>query len=297
MSADASAIIKPSINTVVFPVAGLGTRFLPATKTVPKEMLPVVDKPLIQYAVEEAVAAGAKQLVFVTGRTKAAIADYFDKAYELETELAERAKDELLALVQGVLPADVQCLYVRQSQALGLGHAVLCARPLVKDTHFGVILPDDLIDNGDDPVLAQLARHHAATGHSVISVAEVAADRVSSYGVVDAPAFSGQSGRLRGIVEKPEPEHAPSNLAVVGRYVLSAEIFEILEHTPPDHRGEIQITDAIATLLKDRPVDAFRFAGRQYDCGSKLGFLQATVDYGCRHPELGADFATWLKSR
>lgn len=293
MSADAPS----NLNTVVFPVAGLGTRFLPATKTVPKEMLPVVDKPLIQYAVEEAIAAGAKQLVFVTGRTKAAIADYFDKAYELETELAERAKDELLALVQGILPADVNCLYVRQSEALGLGHAVLCARPLVKDAHFGVILPDDLIDNANDPVLAQLARHHAATGHSVISVAEVAPDRVSSYGVVDAPTFSGQHGRLRGIVEKPTPQQAPSNLAVVGRYVLSSEIFEILARTPPDHRGEIQITDAIAELLQVHPVDAYRFEGRQYDCGSKLGFLQATVDYGCRHPELGVDFSAWLKTR
>ena len=285
------------VDTVVFPVAGLGTRFLPATKAVPKEMLPVVDKPLIQYAVEEALAAGARQLVFVTGRTKAAIADHFDKAYELETELAARQKSELLALVQNILPAGVNALYVRQSEPLGLGHAVLCARPLVKDRYFGVILPDDLIDNGDNPVLSQLARHHAQTGASVISVAEVAPERVSSYGVVDAPSFTGRHGRVRGMVEKPAPEQAPSNLAVVGRYLLSADIFEILAHTPPDHRGEIQITDAIAKLLTQQPVDAYRFEGRQYDCGSKLGFLQATVDYGCAHPELGEAFKAWLASR
>ena len=284
-----------SLKTVVFPVAGLGTRFLPATKVVPKEMLPIVDKPLIQYAVDEAVAAGATRLVFVTGRTKNAIADHFDMAYELETELEKRGKHELLGLVENLLPAGVECLYVRQRQALGLGHAIACAAPLVREDSFGIILPDDLIDNADDPVMAQLARHHAATGASVISVEEVERARTRSYGVVDVAGFEGRSGRLRGIVEKPEPEDAPSNLAVVGRYVLSSEIFAILEGTPPDHRGEIQITDAIAELLERRPVDAYHFAGRHYDCGSKLGFLQATVDYGRQHPELGAAFAAWLK--
>ncbi|HEY7906706.1 MAG TPA: UTP--glucose-1-phosphate uridylyltransferase GalU [Wenzhouxiangella sp.] len=289
--------MSATISTVVFPVAGLGTRFLPATKSVPKEMLPVVDKPLIQYAVEEAVAAGATKLVFVTGRTKNAIADHFDTAYELESELAAKQKDDLLAIARSVLPRGVTCLYVRQSQPLGLGHAILCAKSLVQESAFGVILPDDLIDNGADPVMCQLARHHHETGASVVSVAEVIPAHVSRYGVVDAPHFEGRSGRLQGIVEKPEPADAPSNLAVVGRYLLSSEIFEILERTPADHRGEIQITDAIATLLKDRPVDAFQFEGEQFDCGNKLGFLQATVSLGSKHPEFGEAFTQWLKDR
>ena len=289
--------MNAGIETVVFPVAGLGTRFLPATKVVPKEMLPVVDKPLIQYAVEEAVAAGARKLVFVTGRTKGAIADHFDMAYELETELEQRGKKELLETARSVLPAGVECLYVRQSQALGLGHAIGCARSLVNEEAFGIILPDDLIDNGDDPVLAQLVRHHRGTGASVISVEEVPREKTSSYGVVDVDAFEDRAGRLNGIVEKPDPADAPSNLAVVGRYVLSSRIFEILERTRPDHRGEIQITDAIAELLSEQAVDAYQFEGRHFDCGSKLGFLQATVEYGRKHPELGADFSRWLDER
>ena len=284
------------IDTVVFPVAGLGTRFLPATKAIPKEMLPVVDKPLIQYAVEEAVAAGANRLVFVTGRTKNAIADHFDMAYELETELEQRGKQELLELAQGTVPDGVECLYVRQRQALGLGHAVLCARSLVAGESFGLILPDDLIDNGQDSVLSQLVRHHVDSGASVISVEEVPREKTRSYGVVDVTAFEGRSGRIRGVVEKPEPQAAPSNLAIVGRYVLSSRIFELLEHTAPDARGEIQITDAIAALLEEQAVDAYLFEGRHYDCGSKLGFLQATVDLGRKHSELGADFSAWLKN-
>ena len=286
-----------TINTVVFPVAGMGTRFLPATKVVPKEMLPIVDKPLIQYAVDEAVAAGANRLVFVTGRTKNVITDHFDMAYELETELEKRGKHELLKLVESLLPAGVECLYVRQRQALGLGHAIACAAPLVHEDSFGIILPDDLIQNEDDPVMAQLARHHAASGASVISVEEVEPEKTSAYGVVDVENFEGRSGRLRGIVEKPDPQDAPSNLAVVGRYILSSEIFELLNSTAPDHRGEIQVTDAIAELLKRSPVDAYHFEGRHYDCGSKLGFLQATVDYGRRHPELAAAFSAWLDQR
>jgi UTP--glucose-1-phosphate uridylyltransferase len=287
--------MNAGIKTVVFPVAGLGTRFLPATKVVPKEMLPVVDKPLIQYAVEEAVAAGARKLVFVTGRTKGAIEDHFDMAYELETELEKRGKHELLELVKAILPEGVECLYVRQRQALGLGHAIGCARSMVQEDAFGIILPDDLIDNGDDPVMSQLAGHHAATGASVISVEEVPRAKTSSYGVVDVEGFEGRAGRLKGIVEKPDPADAPSNLAVVGRYVLDSRIFEILENTAPDHRGEIQITDAIATLLEEKPVDAYQFQGRHFDCGSKLGFLQATVEYGRKHPELGAAFSSWLE--
>ncbi|AKS40905.1 UTP--glucose-1-phosphate uridylyltransferase GalU [Wenzhouxiangella marina] len=284
-----------ALNTVVFPVAGLGTRFLPATKVIPKEMLPIVDRPLIQYAVEEAVAAGARRLVFVTGRTKGAIGDYFDKAYELETELARRGKDDLLAQVEELLPSNVECLYVRQPEALGLGHAILCARSLVPDESFGIILPDDLIDHPPEPALAQLARHHADTGASVISVEEVAREQTRAYGVVDVDAFEGRHGRLRGIVEKPEPSEAPSNLAVVGRYVLSSRIFELLEHTAPDHRGEIQITDAIAELLKEQAVDAYRFEGQHFDCGSKLGYLKATVHYGRLHPEVGPAFSEWLR--
>lgn len=284
------------INTVVFPVAGLGTRFLPATRAVPKEMLPVVDKPLIQYAVEEALAAGARRLVFVTSRGKGAIEDHFDIACELETELERRGKHELLALARDLIPEDAQCLYVRQPRALGLGHAIGCARSLVAGDHFGIILPDDLVDNGDDPVLAQLVRHHAETGASVLSVEEVPRERTGAYGVVDVEGFEGSSGRIRGLVEKPDPEQAPSNLAIVGRYVLSSAIFDILDHTAPDHRGEIQITDAIAELLENDRVDAYRFAGDHYDCGSRLGFLQANVALGRKHPELGADFSAWLEN-
>lgn len=283
------------IETVVFPVAGLGTRFLPATKAIPKEMLPVVDKPLIQYAVEEAVAAGANRLVFVIGRGKGAIEDHFDTAFELETELERKGKDDLLAVVRDVLPPGVECLYVRQHRALGLGHAIGCARSLVAGDHFGIILPDDLVENDGDPALAQLARHHARTGASVISVEEVEREKTRSYGVVDVENFADRAGRIRGMVEKPEPEEAPSNLAIVGRYILSSRIFEILENTGADHRGEIQITDAIATLIKEAPVDAYRFEGRHFDCGSKLGFLQATVAYGRKHPELGGDFSAWLE--
>jgi len=285
-----------ALNTVVFPVAGLGTRFLPATKTVPKEMLPVVDRPLIQYAVEEALAAGARRLVFVTGRTKGAIGDYFDKAYELETELERRGKQDTLDMLAGMMPSDAQCLYIRQPEALGLGHAVLCARSLVPDDEFGIILPDDLIHHPTDPVMLQLARHQEATGASVISVEAVPRERTQDYGVVDVAEMISRAGRLRGIVEKPAPDQAPSNLAVVGRYVLSSTIFELLENTRPDHRGEIQLTDAIAELLKRDAVDAYQFEGRHFDCGNKLGFLQATVHFGQRHPEIGGAFSDWLES-
>lgn len=286
-----------SIDTVVFPVAGLGTRFLPATKASPKEMLPVVDKPLIQYAVDEAVAAGARKLVFVTGRTKKAIEDHFDMAYELETELASRGKQQLLDKARNVLPEGVSCTFVRQSQALGLGHAVLCAKPLVGDRPFGVILPDDLIDGGAKSVMQQLAEQFAASGRSVISVERVPQEKTDQYGVVDIGDQPGPLAAIRAIVEKPDPDQAPSNLAVVGRYVLTPRIFELLETTPPDHRGEIQLTDAIARLLDEQGVDSYEFEGEHYDCGSKLGFLQATVEYALKHPELGADFADYLNAR
>jgi len=283
------------IDTVVFPVAGLGTRFLPATKASPKEMLPVVDKPLIQYAVDEAVAAGARTMVFVTGRTKRSIEDHFDMAYELETELAQRGKQELLDRVRDVLPEGIQCVYVRQREALGLGHAVLCARPLVGDRPFGVILADDLIDGGGKPVMKQLAEKYAATGRSVISVERVPPERVDQYGVVDIGETDQRFAPIRQIVEKPSPDQAPSNLAVVGRYLLTPRIFDLLETTAPDHRGEIQLTDAIAALLDEQGVDAWEFSGRHYDCGSKLGYLKATVEYALKHPDLGEAFAAYLK--
>lgn len=283
------------IDTVVFPVAGLGTRFLPATKASPKEMLPIVDKPLIQYAVEEAIAAGATHLVFVTGRTKRSIEDHFDMAYELETELANRGKQSLLDQVRGILPEGIQCTYVRQREALGLGHAVLCAKALVGNKPFGVILADDLIDAGDTTVMRQLVEKYAATGRSVLSVERVPRDRTHHYGVVDIGDESGPLAPIRAIVEKPEPEVAPSNLAVVGRYLLTPRIFDLLETTPPDRRGEIQLTDAIAALLDEQGVDAWEFFGTHYDCGSKLGYLRATVEYALNHPELGESFSAYLK--
>ncbi|MGK7296215.1 MAG: UTP--glucose-1-phosphate uridylyltransferase GalU [Candidatus Wenzhouxiangella sp. M2_3B_020] len=284
-----------AIDTVVFPVAGLGTRFLPVTKASPKEMLPVVDKPLIQYAVEEAIAAGARTMVFVTGRTKRALEDHFDMAYELETELAGRGKQQLLDLVRGVLPEGINVVYVRQREALGLGHAVLCARPLVGDRPFGVILADDLIDGGDRPVMQQLTERFSATGRSVISVERVPRERTDQYGVVDLGGAEGPFAPIRGIVEKPDPADAPSNLAVVGRYLLTPRIFELLETTPPGRGGEIQLTDAIAGLLDEQGADALEFAGKHYDCGSKLGYLRANVEYALKHPEVGTEFAGYLK--
>ena len=292
---------RTAIETVVFPVAGLGTRFLPATKASPKEMLPIVDKPLIQYAVEEAIAAGARRLVFVTGRTKRALEDHFDMAYELETELGQRGEQELLDKVRDVLPEGVHCVYVRQREALGLGHAVLCARPLVGEQPFGVILADDLIDAGDRPVMKQLAERYASTGRSVISVERVERDRTQQYGVVEIDEDGEREGSrflpVRGIVEKPDPSEAPSNLAVVGRYILTPRIFQLLETTAPDRRGEIQLTDAIAGLIDEQGVDCLEFDGKHYDCGSKLGYLQATVDYAINHPELGPEFAAFLAER
>ena len=285
------------IDTVVFPVAGLGTRFLPATKASPKEMLPVVDKPLIQYAVEEAIIAGARTMVFVTGRTKRSIEDHFDMAYELETELTARGKQEMLDLVRDVLPEGIQCVYVRQREALGLGHAVLCARSLVGDRPFGVILADDLIDAGDRPVMRQLVEKYAATGRSVISVERVPKECTDQYGVVDIGDAPGPLAPIQAIVEKPDPADAPSNLAVVGRYLLTPRIFDLLETTAPDKRGEIQLTDAIARLLDEQGVDAWEFTGRHFDCGSKLGYLKATVEYALKHPELGDDFARYLNER
>jgi UTP--glucose-1-phosphate uridylyltransferase len=283
------------IKKVVFPVAGLGTRFLPATKASPKEMLPVVDKPLIQYAVEEAVAAGADTLVFVTGRTKRAIEDHFDKAYELEMELEAKGKHAMLELVRNTVPNGVNCIYIRQGEALGLGHAVLCARPIVGNDPFGVILADDLIDGDGEQVMSQMAQEFVQHECSLLGVEQVPPEETNKYGVVSTAGFNSTLSRVTGIVEKPEPEVAPSNLAVVGRYILSPRIFQLLEHTPPDAKGEIQLTDAIARLLDYETVLAHEFRGVRYDCGSKLGYLKATVEYGLKHPDLGPEFAAYLK--
>lgn len=283
---------KP-LRKVVFPVAGLGTRFLPATKVVAKEMLPVLDKPLIQYAVDEAVEAGADTLVFVTNRYKHAIADYFDKAYELEAKLHEKGKDELLALVQGTLPRNVRAVFVTQPEALGLGHAVLCARPVVGDEPFGVVLPDDLIWNdmarGGKGALRQMAELADAQQAGVIAVEEVPHNETDKYGIVDATPVDERSAQIRHMVEKPKPADAPSNLAVVGRYVLPGRIFQLLEETTPGAGGEIQLTDAIEALLKEQgKVLAYRFEGTRFDCGNKAGLVRATMHMAMQDPKLAA---------
>ena len=277
---------KP-LRKVVFPVAGLGTRFLPATKVVAKEMLPVLDRPLIQYAVDEAVDAGADTLIFVTNRYKHAIADYFDKAYELEAKLQEKGKDELLALVQGTLPRHVRAIFVTQPEALGLGHAVLCAKPVVGDEPFGVVLPDDLIWNQGKGALRQMAELAESANAGVIAVEEVPHSDTDKYGIVDATRLDERSAKIRHMVEKPKPADAPSNLAVVGRYVLPGRIFQLLEQTTPGAGGEIQLTDAIEALLKEQGnVLAYRFEGTRFDCGNKAGLVRATMHMALQDPKL-----------
>jgi UTP--glucose-1-phosphate uridylyltransferase len=284
--------IKP-ITTAVFPVAGMGSRFLPATKASPKEMMPVVDKPLIQYAVEEAVAAGITDMVFITGRNKRAIEDHFDKAYELEAELEARGKQQLLRMVREIIPGHVNCIFIRQPEALGLGHAVLCAHPVVKDEPFAVILADDLID-GEPPIVKQMVDVYSKHHCSVLGVQDVPRAQTKSYGIVDAVALDQEVEAVRGIVEKPKPEDAPSTLAVVGRYILTPRIFHHLAQIPRGAGGEIQLTDGIAALLQEEQMLAYRFKGTRYDCGSKLGYLQATVALGLQHPELRDEFAAYL---
>ena len=284
------------IRKVVFPVAGLGTRFLPATKAVPKEMLPVVDRPLIQYAAEEAIAAGAEELIFVTRAGKQEIEDHFDANYELENELAKSGKKELLGMLGELLPEGVSCVFVRQPQALGLGHAVLCAKKVVGDDPFGVILPDDLIDGGRTPCLAQMAKIFDDTGTSLVAVEAVDRDDTDKYGIVDAERPEGRLARMKGIVEKPKPHLAPSTMGVVGRYLLTPRIFELLESTKPGSGGEIQLTDAIAHLLEEEGVMAYSFIGKRYDCGTKLGFLQANVEYAMKHPKLGEEFRDYIQT-
>lgn len=283
------------IKKAVFPVAGLGTRFLPATKASPKEMLPVVDKPLIQYAVEEAVAAGMDQMIFITGRSKRAIADHFDKAFELEHELEAKGKEKLLQIVRSIVPDHVSCIYLRQAEALGLGHAVLCALPVVGDEPFAVILADDLIDGQGQSCLSQMVDVYEYHGRSVLGVERVPQEETNKYGVVKATALEDRTYRVESIVEKPDPARAPSNLAVVGRYILTPRIFDKLKATQKGAGGEIQLTDAIAALLDDEQVLAYEFEGKRYDCGSKLGYLEATVEYALKHDELNADFRTYLK--
>ena len=285
------------IRKAVFPVAGLGTRFLPATKANPKEMLPVVDKPLIQYAAEEAVAAGITELIFVTGRNKRAIPDHFDKAYELEAELQARGKQKLLDEVRNIIPANVMCVYIRQAETLGLGHAVLCAKDIVGNEPFAVILADDLIaaKNGKSGLaeMVDVFDYHAC---SVLGSEQVPEDETDRYGVVSATASGERLWHVNGIVEKPHRDEAPSNIAVVGRYILTPKIFELLEKTPKGAGGEIQLTDAIAELLKGERVLAYEFEGKRYDCGDKLGYLKATIEYGLRHAELRDEFASYLNT-
>lgn len=283
------------IKKAVFPVAGLGTRFLPATKASPKEMLPVVDKPLIQYAVEEAVAAGITDMIFVTGRSKRAIEDHFDKAYELETELERRGKTETLAFVRALLPSHINCIYIRQAEALGLGHAVLCAQPVVGNEPFAVLLADDLLDGqGHQPVMRQMVDVYDYYKCSVLGVQQVPLADTKSYGIVDSRLVADHLEAVRRIVEKPQPEQAPSTLAVVGRYVLTPRIFHHLARISKGAGGEIQLTDGIAALLAEEQVLAYRYQGKRYDCGSKLGYLDATLALALKHPEVGADFAQLL---
>ncbi|MES9884970.1 MAG: UTP--glucose-1-phosphate uridylyltransferase GalU [Sedimenticola sp.] len=284
------------IRKAVFPVGGLGTRFLPATKATPKEMLPVVDKPLIQYGVEEAIAAGVDTLIFVTGRSKRAIPDHFDKAYELEHQLELNGKHKLLKQVNEIIPSHVTCIYIRQSEARGLGHAVLCAEKAVGDEPFAVILADDLIDGNSNPCLKQMVQQFEETGESVIAVEPVDREKTDQYGIVKVDNSDAKRSRIDRIVEKPKPESAPSNLGVVGRYILSPKIFELLHGTGKGAGGEIQLTDAISALLAHENVNAYKFDGIRYDCGSKAGFLEANIEYGLRHPELRDDLIEYLDS-
>jgi UTP--glucose-1-phosphate uridylyltransferase len=288
--------MHPKLRKAVFPVAGLGSRFLPVTKASPKEMLPIVDKPLIQYAVEEAAAAGITEMIFVTGRNKRAIEDHFDKAYELETELERKGKDALLESVRSVLPEGVRCVYIRQAEPLGLGHAVLCAQPVVGYEPFAVVLADDLMD-GDPTPMTRMGEIFSREGCSLLGVEEVPRDQTQSYGIVTVDKMQGDSAPIHSIVEKPRPAEAPSNLAVIGRYVLTPRIFDLLGEVVPGTGGEIQLTDAISALLAHERVLAVRLPGRRFDCGSKLGYLEATVEYGMRHPEVGAAFSRYLDKR
>jgi UTP--glucose-1-phosphate uridylyltransferase len=284
------------VKKAVFPVAGLGTRFLPATKASPKEMLPIVDKPLIQYAVEEAMDAGITDIIFISSRTKRTVEDHFDKAYELETELAARNKLRVLEAVQSIRPPGVNFIYIRQAEALGLGHAVLCAQPVVGDEPFAVLLADDLLD-GKPAVMKQMVDQYNYYQCSVLGVQQVPREETAAYGIVDASAMADRVSRVNAIVEKPKPDEAPSTLGVVGRYILTPRIFHHIQHLKPGAGGELQLTDAIAALLREQQVLAYAYDGIRYDCGSKLGYLQATVEYALKHGEVGEAFAEYLAAR
>lgn len=285
-----------TVRKAVFPVAGLGTRFLPATKASPKEMLPIVDKPLIQYGVEEAVAAGIEVMIFITGRNKTAISNHFDTAYELEMELETRHKDKMLQLVRDITPPHVSCVFIRQNMPLGLGHAVLCAEPVVGHEPFAVLLADDLIDDGERGCLTQMVDAYSRTGSSILGTEMVDPRETGSYGIVDTDG-NGKLVEVKGIVEKPAPEDAPTNRGVVGRYILTSEIFHELAQTGRGAGGEIQLTDGIAHLMRQEKVMAYAFEGKRYDCGNKLGYLKANVDYALKHDELAEEFSSWLKGR
>lgn len=286
---------KP-IRKAIFPVAGLGTRFLPATKASPKEMLNVVDKPLIQYAAEEAIAAGITELIFVTGRSKRSIEDHFDKSYELEEELEAKNKIELLEVVRKVKPSHVNCVYVRQPEALGLGHAVNCGKSLIGDEPFAVILADDLLDNST-PVLAQMVELYRHYQSSIVAVESISPEQSSSYGVISGKVFDEHLTKMNGIIEKPTPKEAPSNLGVVGRYIFTPEIFDHIENLKPGAGGEYQLTDAIQSLLKEQFVLAYEYEGMRYDCGNKLGYLKATINFALKHPELKREFKEYLQNK
>ena len=288
--------MAPKVRKAVFPVAGLGTRFLPATKAIAKEMLPIVDKPLIQYAVEEAVAAGIEHLVFVTGHSKKAIEDHFDRAAELEAVLESKGKSELLARVRSILPARVTCLYIRQPAPLGLGHAVLCARPAIGEEPFAILLPDDLIDCDGPGCTTQMVRHFESTGHGVVAVQSVPREETGRYGIVRLASPGVQGGPIESIVEKPAPDRAPSTLGVVGRYVMPPALFDALEVTEAGSGGEIQLTDAIAALLREETIRAFAFDGVRYDCGSKEGFLAANIGLALKRPDLRTIVRGFLSS-
>jgi UTP--glucose-1-phosphate uridylyltransferase len=285
------------IHKAVFPVAGLGTRFLPATKAQPKEMLPVVDKPLIQYAVEEAYAAGIRHMIFVTGRNKRAIEDHFDTAYELETELESAQKHDLLASLHSMVPDDMACSYVRQPRSLGLGHAVLCAQPLVGEEPFAVLLADDLMTgpDGGSPVLTQMVDVFQDFPTSLLAVQEVPVDHVKRYGIVAGDTVGERIIKVHQMVEKPSPETAPSRMGVAGRYILTPGVFDHIRNNPRGAGGEIQLTDGIAKLMETEGVHAYQYLGKRYDCGSKQGFLEATVDFALKHEEMGAAFRAYLK--
>lgn len=284
-------MIKP-VRKAVFPVAGLGTRFLPATKANPKEMLPIVDKPLIQYAVEDAIAAGIKELIFITSFSKRAIEDHFDSNFELESKLIEQGKYELLAIVRSILPEGVSCVYVRQHNALGLGHAVLCAKSVVGDEPFAVLLADDLVDCGNKSCMQMMVEDYVRTGHGVLAVEEIDPSETNKYGIVQV----NSANNITAIVEKPQPAEAPSNLAAIGRYILPASIFSALERVQPGVGGEIQLTDAISELLTKCPIIAHRLRGVRYDCGSKFGYLKATVNLALQHPHVKDRFADYLRT-